>query len=192
MPRFDQITLNTGRLLLRPLGADDAPALLAIFSDPAVMRYWSTPPWDSKDKAHAEITHDLKEMANGKYLRLGIERTQDRTLIGNCTLFSIVAHCRRAEVGYALSSSAWGRGYMNEALHALLNWGFSQLGLNRVEADIDPRNKASAKILERLGFQKEGCLRERWIVDGEISDTALYGLLLSDWNARQSANNKHL
>jgi RimJ/RimL family protein N-acetyltransferase len=73
---------------------------------------------------------------------------------------------------------------MDEALRALLNYGFSQLKLNRVEADIDPRNEASARSLERLGFSKEGYLRERWIVGEEISDSALYGLLHRDWHWR--------
>ena len=72
---------------------------------------------------------------------------------------------------------------MREALSALLDFGFQKLDLNRVEADIDPRNLASAKLLDRLGFQKEGFLRERWIVEGEISDTALYGLLKREWNS---------
>jgi RimJ/RimL family protein N-acetyltransferase len=74
---------------------------------------------------------------------------------------------------------------MNEALLSLLEFGFSQLALNRVEADIDPRNLASARSLERLGFKKEGHLRERWIVDGEVSDTALYGLLLREWRSQK-------
>jgi len=70
---------------------------------------------------------------------------------------------------------------MSEALRALLDYGFSSLDLNRVEADTDPRNLAAAKMLERLGFAKEGHLRERWIVGDEKSDTALYGLLKGDW-----------
>lgn len=97
-----------------------------------------------------------------------------------CTLFAFSAQCRRAEVGYALASQCWGCGYMDEALRALLGYGFGELGLNRVEADIDPRNKASARSLERLGFVKEGHLRERWVVGDEVSDTALYGLLARD------------
>ena len=63
-------------------------------------------------------------------------------------------------------------------------YGFDVLNLNRVEADIDPRNDSSAKSLLRLGFSKEGDLRERWIVDGEVSDTALFGLLQREWMAR--------
>ncbi len=181
MPAFDQVTLQTARLVLRPLRESDAPALFAIFSDPQVMRYWSTPPWPSIDEAHAMITRDIKAMADGEYLRFGVEQADMGALIGTCTLFSISAICRRAEVGYGLASSAWGQGYMDEALRCLLGYGFSELNLNRVEADIDPRNSASARSLERLGFTREGFLRERWIVDGEVSDTALYGLLQREW-----------
>ncbi|AMC34278.1 GNAT family N-acetyltransferase [Janthinobacterium sp. B9-8] len=184
MATFDQVELQTSRLLLRPLQESDAAALLAIFSDEKVMQYWSTPLWDSIDIAHALIARDLKAMAEGTYIRLGIERAEDHALIGNCTLFDLNQQSRRAEIGYGMAYSAWGKGYMHEALSALLDFGFSELKLNRVEADIDPRNLASAKSLERLGFSREGYLRERWIVDGVVSDTALYGLLFSDWKTR--------
>ena len=184
MPAFDQLTLSTKRLLLRPLRASDADSRLNVFSDPKVMRYWSTPPWDSIESACAMIDRDTKAMAAGEYLRLGLERMEDTLLIGMCTLFAMSASCRRAEVGYAMASHAWGNAYMDEALRALLNYGFTELKLNRVEADIDPRNEASAKSLERLGFKKEGHLRERWIVGDEVSDTALYGLLHRDWQWR--------
>jgi ribosomal-protein-alanine N-acetyltransferase len=183
-PGFDRLTLATARLQLRPLQAPDAPALFTIFSDPSVMRYWSGPPWPSIDTATELIASDGKAMAEGSYLRLGLERLADQSLIGVCTLFALAPQCRRAEVGYALAAQAWGCGYMDEALRALLHHGFSALALNRVEADIDPRNQASARSLERLGFKKEGHLRERWIVAGEVSDTALYGLLRSDWHPR--------
>jgi RimJ/RimL family protein N-acetyltransferase len=67
---------------------------------------------------------------------------------------------------------------------AALDYAFVELDLNRIEADIDPRNEASAKLLERKGFVKEGYMRERWIVNGEICDTVFYGLLRRDWEAR--------
>ena len=73
---------------------------------------------------------------------------------------------------------------MQEALTAFLDCAFTELDLHRVEADVDPRNVPSSTLLERLGFLKEGHLRERWIVEGEVSDTSLYGLLRSDWLAR--------
>lgn len=184
MPAFDQRMLRTGRLLLRPLGAADAPQLLAIFSDARVMRYWSTPPWQSVTVAQDLIARDQLAMACGEYLRLGIERFDDGRLLGCCSLFNLLPQCRRAELGYGLAHDCWGQGYMHEALCALLDFGFSELELNRVEADIDPRNTASARSLERLGFKPEGYLRERWIVDAEVSDSALHGLLLRDWKAR--------
>ena len=184
MSAFDQVTLRTARLCLRPLAPADAPALFEAFSDPRVMRYWSTPPWTSIEPAQAMVERDLKAMASGEYIRLGIERAGDAGLLGNCTLFKLDAQCRRAEIGYGLAHFAWGQGFMHEALLALLGYGFAEMALNRVEADIDPRNRASARSLERLGFKQEGHLRERWIVGDEVSDSALYGLLLSDWRAR--------
>ena len=181
MPAFDQVTLRTTRLRLRPLTPADAPALFEAFSDPRVMRYWSTPPWTSIEPAQAMVERDLKAMASGEYIRLGIERAGDAGLLGNCTLFKLDAQCRRAEIGYGLAHFAWGQGFMHEALPALLGYGFAEMTLNRVEADIDPRNRASARTLERLGFRHEGQLRERWIVAGEVSDSDLYGLLARDW-----------
>jgi [ribosomal protein S5]-alanine N-acetyltransferase len=181
MPPFDRLSLHTERLLLRPIEEADAPALLAVFGDERVMRYWSTPPWRDIGDAHAAIARYAKAMASAEHLRLGVERVADGAFIGTCTLFDLNEQCRRAEIGYALAATAWGQGYMHEALIALLAYGFSQLDLNRVEADIDPRNAASSRTLERLAFRKEGHLRERWIVDGEVSDTSLYGLLRSDW-----------
>jgi RimJ/RimL family protein N-acetyltransferase len=187
MPHFPALPLQTERLTLRPYRADDAEAVFAIFSDPRVMRYWSTPPWTSTAQADEAIESDLRALDSGRHLRLGIERRDDGALIGQCTLFDLVAACRRAEMGYALAHAAWGRGYMHEALQALLRYGFELLDLNRVEADIDPRNTASASTLLRLGFRLEGLLRERWVVDGEVSDSAIYGLLRREWDQRRAA-----
>jgi len=183
-PTFESLELLTPRLRLRPLQDADADALFAIFSDPEVMRYWSTLPWTSLQQARDLITRDQAAHRSGDYVRLGLERRDDGVLIGNCTLFGLNRGSRRAEMGYGQLRAAWGRGYMGEALEALLHYGFGPLGLNRVEADIDPRNEASGRALERLGFQREGFLRERWIVGDEVSDSALYGLLRSDWVAR--------
>jgi RimJ/RimL family protein N-acetyltransferase len=118
-------------------------------------------------------------------LRLGLEVAATGQLIGQAALHHFDGQNRRCEVGYALGRAHWGKGYIGEALAAMLGHGFAELHLNRVEADIDPRNPASAKALVRLGFRHEGLLRERWIVNGEICDTAFYGLLKRDWDARR-------
>ena len=187
MPDFSHTCLRTERLLLRPLRPADAPQLFTIFSDPRVMRYWSTPPWPDLKPAHAMIERDLKAMAAGEHVRFGIERLADSVLFGQCTLFSWSASCRRAEIGYGQAAGAWGQGFMHEALQTLLDFGFGAMNLNRIEADIDPRNLASARSLLRLGFRLEGQLRERWIVGDEVSDSALYGLLRAEWVADPQA-----
>jgi RimJ/RimL family protein N-acetyltransferase len=179
--RPEPLVLATARLRLRPLAARDAPALFALFSDPAVMRYWASPPWSSIDAAHELLARDAAAAAEGSHLRLALARADDDTLIGSCTLFGLVPTSRRAEIGYLLARAHWGRGLMHEALTALVGHGFEGLNLHRIEADIDPRNVASRRTLERLGFVKEGHLRERWIVAGEVSDTELYGLLAREW-----------
>jgi RimJ/RimL family protein N-acetyltransferase len=181
MGKFDALALTTERLRLRPLSPSDAPAMLAIRSDEIVMRYHSSLPWTSIDSANATIASDMAHMQTGEYLRFGLERITDSELIGSCGLFSLDTQCKRAEIGYELLRSAWGHGYMDEALRALLNYGFTELALNRVEADVHPDNVTSIKSLQRLGFQKEGYLRERWIVGDVVSDSAIFGLLKREW-----------
>lgn len=181
MPVFDAIPIRTPRLNLRPYRDADADALFAIFSDPKVMRYGSSPPWQSVERAREIIERDKAALASGEHINLGIERIEDGQLIGHCTLFKWNRACRRAEIGYSLAAQTWGNGYMNEALRVLVDYGFGRMDLNRIEADVDPRNARSIRSLERLGFRHEGLLKERWIVNGEICDSALYGLLRKDW-----------
>jgi RimJ/RimL family protein N-acetyltransferase len=188
MTSFSHVTLRTARLDLRPLAAPDADAVFAMRSDPVVQRYGSHPAWTDPQVAVDYIERNIQAMAAGTHAQFAVVRRADAAVIGTVTLYAFDAQCRRADVGYALLVSEWGQGYANEAVTALLDWGFEHLDLNRVEADIDPRNAPSARALERLGFVREGHLRERWIVGGEISDSWIYGLLASEWKAlRQSA-----
>lgn len=181
MPPFPPFTLTTERLTVRWLTAADAPALFTIFSDPTVMRYWSSPPLTELSQAERMVRNIQEGYASGDFLQLGLERRATPGVIGTCTLFALTFPSRRAEIGYALGRAFWGQGYVTEALRALITYAFTTLNLNRLEADIDPRNNASARVLERLGFHSEGYLRERWIVGDEISDSALYGLLRREW-----------
>jgi len=181
MPALEPVTLTTPRLILRPLAEADVPAIFAIFSHPEVMRYWSYPALTDIMQAQEMLQRIQASYREGSAVRLGIERRTDGVLLGTCALFSFHEVSRRAEIGYALGRPYWGAGYMHEALTALIGYAFTMLDLHRLEADIDPRNTGSARTLERLGFQKEGHLRERWIVNGELSDTAWYGLLRREW-----------
>jgi len=84
-------------------------------------------------------------------------------------------------MGYCLDESAWGQGFATEAADALLQWAFDTLDLNRVQSEADTRNTASVRVLEKLGFVREGMLREDCIVNGEVSDSWVYGLLRREW-----------
>lgn len=181
---FESLPILTDRLVLRFLNEADLPALYAMFSDPVVTRYLSWPVWTDLSQAQQMLLDTQEGYRTGSGLQLGIERIADRVLVGTCSLFHFHIASRRAEIGYVLGRPYWGSGYMLEALQALVHYAFQTLDLNRLEADIDPRNQASAETLGRLGFQKEGHLRERWIVNGEISDTWLYGLLRREWQER--------
>ena len=176
--------LTTNRLTLRPLTMDDAADLFAVFSDPAVVRYWSAEPWTSVTNAQDAIALALEAYREQNEVRFGIELAETGALVGTVNLHHVFPQNRRCEIGYALASPCWGKGYASEALSAALDYGFHELRLNRVEADIDPRNAASSAVLERMGFRKEGYMPERWFVHGEMADTVNYGLLKSYWEAR--------
>jgi len=174
-------TLDTPRVRLRWLTAGDVDGLFAIFSDRDMMRYWATPAMSERREAEDYLAR-IHEGFTGKTLfQWGVERKDEGRLIGSCTLFHLDAANRRAEVGYGLRSDHWGRGYMHDALTTLIDFSFGTLRMRRLEADVDPRNANSLRILDRMGFRREGILRERWNVGGEIQDTVFLGLLAREW-----------
>jgi [ribosomal protein S5]-alanine N-acetyltransferase len=173
--------ITTPRLVLRWISEDDIDSLYEIFSDPQVMRYWSSVPLANR-KAAAELQREIAEGNTSENIfKWGLALRDSDTVIGTTTLFNLSIENGRAELGYAMARSYWGKGYMNEALDALVSHVFEVMELRRLEADVDPRNAASIRTLERLGFQREGFLRERWHVNGEIQDAFFYGLLRREW-----------
>jgi len=178
-------TINTGRLRLRRISENDLEALFNIFSDPQVMRYWSTPPLANRQAA-VSLLNEIHNLFDRRVmLKWGIALLDNDQLIGTATLFNLNFENGRAEIGYGLGSRYWGNGYMNEALRALVSYAFDVLELRRLEADVDPRNAGSIRTVERLGFRQEGLLRERWHVNGEIQDSNFYGLLRREWQKQE-------
>jgi len=183
-----QPTLESPRLRLRHYRDDDVDALYTLQSDPQVMRYWSYPAWTERRQAEErlqEIYRQLRE--NDGYMWVVAERDSDR-MIGQAVLFSLNRAQRMAETGYSLMTAYQGRGLAQEAMRLALGFAFDELGMERIEADIDPRNVRSCRLVERLGFVREGTLRERWRVNGEVCDTALYGLLRREFVATPTAS----
>jgi RimJ/RimL family protein N-acetyltransferase len=173
--------LEGERVRLRAHRDDDADAAFAVLSDPRVMRYWSRPAMAHPDEARKQIENIREHVAAGTLLQWAIARRDDDNVIGHVSLFALYPAHQRAELGYALAAAHWGQGFAREALTLALDHAFATLGLGRIEADVDPRNEASIKLVEHLGFRHEGTLRRRWFVANEYQDSALYGLLAEDW-----------
>lgn len=182
LPAFPQ--LQGKRARLRGPRTEDANALFALFSDPAVMRYWSRPPMTTRGEAQGLIGEMLDAFAHRTLLNWMIVNRDDDSVIGTCTLFRFDPRHRHAEVGYALRSDYWGKGIAREAVALTLDWAFRRLDLQRVEADIDPGNDGSRQLLLRLGFASEGVLRQRFFVGDVVSDSEVFGLLAEDWRTR--------
>jgi RimJ/RimL family protein N-acetyltransferase len=177
-------TLDTPRLALRTLVDEDVPALFAIFKEPEAMRFWTSPAMTGIAEAET-LLREIQHHAQAKTLfQWGIARREDDLVIGTSTLFRIDRQHRRGELGYIVRPDFWGRGLATEALTALIDHAFGTLDLHRLEADIDPRNAASIRLVQRLGFKEEGHLRERYFVGDEIQDSVIYGLLAPDWRSR--------
>lgn len=176
-------TLVAPRLQLRWIEPADLDDLYGVFSDPDVTRYWSHLAWSSPDEASIYLEAIHQGFQQGNLFQWGIALRGDDRIIGTTTLYDIDLAQGRAELGFALARDHWGRRYAREALTVLIGHAFGALGLRRVEADVDPRNLPSLRTLEALGFLREGYLRQRWQVGGELQDSVLMGLLASDWRA---------
>lgn len=180
-------TLETPRLRLRWLTEADLPALFEVFSDPEVTRYWAWPAYVEPAQAEALLRNIRSSFAARSLFQWGFTRREDDRVVGTCTLAELSAEHRRASIGFALARAHWGRGYGPEAAARMVQFGFEELGLHRLEADADPRNNASIKVLEGLGFQREGLQRERYFLNGEVQDALLFGLLRAEWQAAPAA-----
>ncbi len=174
-------TLAAPRLRLRWLEAGDLDDLYRVFSDSDVTRFWSHPAWPDRDEAAIYLEAIQSGFDRGNLFQWGIALRGDDRIVGTATLYGIDHAQGRAELGFALAREHWGRRYAREALTVLFDHAFGALDLRRIEADVDPRNQASLRTLEALGFRREGYLRQRWRVAGELQDSVLMGLLAGDW-----------
>jgi ribosomal-protein-alanine N-acetyltransferase len=178
-------TIQTARLVLREIVADDAADLFAIHGDAGLMRWFGVDPL--KDLAGAQKLVELfaswRTQPNPG-TRWAIQVKGESHLVGTCGLFAWHRLWRRCAIGYELAAAAQGKGYMHEALSAVLDWGFANMALNRVEAQVHPDNAASISSVSRLGFRQEGLLRELGYWGGQHHDMLQYSLLRRDWDAR--------
>ena len=175
--------IESERLIVRLVTRDDLPGLLVVNGDPEVTQFLPYETWRSLADGEAWLGRIDALQAGGGAHQFVIVRKDTQAVVGGCLLFRFEAGSARAELGYVLGRAHWGQGLMHEALGALLAAAFGPLGLRRLEAEIDPRNTASLRLIERLGFTREGLLRQRWVAKGAARDVVIHGLLAHEWPA---------
>jgi [ribosomal protein S5]-alanine N-acetyltransferase len=173
--------IETERLLLCQISKSQAVPLLRLRSENAVMRYIERPRANTLEEVYSFIDAVEEIHAKEEGFTWTICMKEDKAFVGNIGFFRLKKDIFRGELGYAMLPEFWGQGIMSEAIQAALDFGFNKIGFNSIEADINPANEASAKILLRNGFQKEGYLRENVYWNGEFLDTEMYSILHSDW-----------
>ncbi|CAN1209350.1 GNAT family protein [Tumidithrix helvetica PCC 7403] len=171
------LTLKTERLTLRKMTLGDAEDIFAYAQDPDVSRYvtWST--HESIADTEKFLCFVLQSYTTATGMDWGIVHDQDRKLIGTCGLFNWNHNHTRAELGYALSKQYWNQGYMTEAVKAVISFGFHVMMLNRIEAICKIENIASAQVLQKVGMELEGTLRQYVFYKGNYWDIKIYSIL---------------
>jgi RimJ/RimL family protein N-acetyltransferase len=175
------VLISTERLVLRRFRPDDAEVLAAYRSAPEVAVYqsWDAPYSLERARYAIETMAEADPAAPG-WFQYAVELKADRTHIGDVGV-NLDDNRMQAEIGYTIVPHQQGHGYATEAVRAVLERLFTVQGLHKVSAECDARNVASARLLERLGFTREGVLRRHTWVKGEWTDDLLYGLLEEDF-----------
>ncbi|MBK8711512.1 MAG: GNAT family N-acetyltransferase [Niastella sp.] len=169
--------LHTKRLILRPIGMMDAESLFALRSSPVVLKYIQ-----KKPLTHIKEARDMIKMIENNWFEnkaiLWVMALQEmpEIMIGNITFWRIDAEHKRAELGYILNPEFWQQGYMQEAAKPVIGYGFKNMNLHGIEAHINPENKGSEHVLQKMGFVKEAHFKENYYYESMFYDSAIYCL----------------
>lgn len=178
----DQPILEDARLLLRPLQPADRDFIFRHFSDPQVTRYLlDEPPLADLAGADELIQVYLDPAAQARCNRWVILLKDGGQPVGTCGFHAWSHVNHRAEIGYDLAPDCWGRGIMSAAVRLAIDYAFQNMQLNRIAAVVYVENEPSARLLGRLGFRLEGCLRAYHCLNGVYYDHNLFSLLRQDW-----------
>jgi len=165
---------------LRPLRVTDAPDWYAYLSDPRVIEHTSYPV-QSPESVREMVERRIRGYAEATSCSWALARRSDDRLVGTCGFTSWSAPHGWAELAYDMEQGQWGAGLMSDAVRAALRWGFGVAGFNRVHALVMLSNARSIRLLEGVGFSREGCLRGFRIARGTPRDFWMYGLLRAEW-----------
>lgn len=169
--------LHTERLTLRRADATDIPQLYRLRSDEQIMKYIPRPVATSPDEIAEFLRLTDEKIGSNKMINWKISIKGDPTLIGTIGFYYIKPEHYRAEIGYMLLPEFQGKGYVTEAIAAVVNYGFEAMGLHSIEALVDPENIASCAALEKCGFVREAYFKENEFYNGKFLDTVVYSKL---------------
>ncbi len=175
-------TLSTERLILRELTLNDVEDHFTLFSDPQIAEAHGQRPFQKIADSEWFINYYTDAFARKEAIRWGFVLKGETAVIGTCGFHTLSKRHHRAEIGYELHPTYWRQGIASEAIKAILRFGFQEMGLHRIEANVDPNNNASASLLRKLGFKEEGYLRERFYDNGRFVDDWYFSLLVHEFN----------
>jgi RimJ/RimL family protein N-acetyltransferase len=178
-------TLHTKRLVLRPFVLADAKDVQRLAGEKAIADTTANIPHPYLDgMAEQWIATHQECFEAGELVNLAIVLQEPDILVGAISLMDLSARHERGELGYWIGQPYWNQGYCTEAAQAVLAYGFSVLGLNRIHARFFKRNPASGRVMEKVGMVQEGYLRahdKKW---EQFEDIVLYGILKFEWHNR--------
>ena len=177
------LPLQTERLLLRESRAEDEDGIYPYGSDPEVVRFADWGPCDIST-IRANLQRRLKEQETWprSSVQAAVELVSERALIGIMRLTIVDEANRTADFGFTFNRFYWNKGYATEGAQALLRVAFSHLNLHRVWATCDVRNRASWRVMEKLGMRREGEFKKDLFQKGEWRDSYLYAILAEEWH----------
>jgi len=177
-------TLRTARLTLRQLTTADTEAMYFFRSDADFLRYINREPEPELAQTQAHLRQLAELHARDEGIVWGLSPMGEETLLGTICLWNLQLNNQRAEIGYGLHPAYERQGFMTEALAEVVRFAFAELGLHSLEAQLDPANTASVRLLEKHGFRREAYFRENHFFRGQFLDGAVYSLLAPDWRSR--------
>ena len=172
--------LNSDRLSFRNFQESDAPDMFDLKTDERVMKFMDSERHKSLDDSLKAIQTNQESFKNKTGINWAIIETKSNKCIGYFGYWKLCRDNCRGEIGYSLKPEFWGKGYMLEAMTSLINYGFNSMHLHSIEANINPSNRSSEKLLVKFGFKKEAYFRENYFFEGEFLDSIIYSLLESD------------
>ena len=174
-------TIETERLLLRKITLNDASDMFDYASNPEVSEYtmWST--HTSIEDTKYFLKSLTKMYKRRELVDWGIVHKAEKKFIGTCGYVEWSMTHSRAEIGYAISARYWREGYMSEAVNAIIEFGFREMLLNRIVGRCEVNNIASARVMEKVGMQLEGILRQQLFVKGRYWDLKIYSILREEF-----------